>query len=168
VVEKANHGAAQRWWRTLADEHTFTGAQADLDRFCVRVGDARVRRRDGAKLTVAELAAAEPLLATPAAPYPAVLEVTRTVSAQALVGFRGNQYLVGPGSWWPDTAAPRTAPAPWCAPTPTSPRWNGRCWQGSPTGRRAEPRPGAHRARPRGPRPPGCAANPTLLPTPGR
>src|SRR5690242_15260473 len=97
VVEKANHSAAQRWWRTLADEHTMVGAQADLDRFCTRVGDARTRRRDGQKVTVGELAAAEPLLAPPTTPYPAVLAVTRTVSAQALVAFRGNQYSVPPG-----------------------------------------------------------------------
>jgi transposase len=97
VVEKANHGAAQRWWRTLADEHSMAGAQADLDRFCARVGDARTRRRDGAKVTVAELAAAEPLLAPPTTPYPAVVTVTRTVSAQALVAFRGNAYSVPPG-----------------------------------------------------------------------
>ena len=74
VVEKANHSAAQRWWRTLADELTMVGAQADLDRFCARVGDVRTRRReDGGKVTVAELAAAEPLLAAPTAPYPAVV-----------------------------------------------------------------------------------------------
>ena len=98
VVEKANHSAAQRWWRTLADEHTMVGAQADLDRFCARVGDVRTRRRDdGGKVTVAELAAAEPLLAAPTAPYPAVVAVTRTVSAQALVAFRGNTYSVPPG-----------------------------------------------------------------------
>ena len=98
VVEKANHSAAQRWWRTLPDELTMTGAQADLDRFCARVGDARTRRRDdGVKVTVAELAAAEPLLAAPTAPYPAVVAVTRTVSAQALVAFRGNRYSVPPG-----------------------------------------------------------------------
>jgi transposase len=98
VVEKANHGAAQRWWRTLADELSMAGAQADLDRFCARVGDARTRRRDdGGKVSVAELAAAEPLLAVPTAAYPAVLSVTRTVSAQALVAFRGNAYSVPPG-----------------------------------------------------------------------
>jgi transposase len=97
VVEKANHSAAQRWWRTLADELSVSGAQADLDRFCARVGDARPRRRDGQPVTVGELAAAEPLLAAPAAPYPAVLHVTRTVSAQALVAFRGNAYSVPPG-----------------------------------------------------------------------
>jgi transposase len=98
VVEKANHSAAQRWWRTLADELAMVGAQADLDRFCARVGDGRTRRRnDGGKVTVAELAAAEPLLTPPTAPYPAVLQVTRTVSAQALVAFRGNTYSVPPG-----------------------------------------------------------------------
>ena len=98
VVEKANHSAAQRWWRTLADEHTMVGAQADLDRFCARVGDVRTRRRDdGGKVTVAELAAAEPLLAAPTAPYPAVVQVARTVSPQALVRFRGNAYSVPPG-----------------------------------------------------------------------
>jgi transposase len=98
VVEKANHSAAQRWWRTVSDELSMVGAQAELDRFCIRVGDARTRRRDdGAKLTVAELAAAEPLLATPTVPYPAIITVLRTVSAQALVAFRGNAYSVPPG-----------------------------------------------------------------------
>ncbi|MFD0203767.1 MULTISPECIES: helix-turn-helix domain-containing protein [Saccharothrix] len=29
VVEKANHSAAQRWWRTLADDVTVAAAQAD-------------------------------------------------------------------------------------------------------------------------------------------
>ena len=91
VVEKANHSAAQRWWRTLADEHTMVGAQADLDRFCVRVGDARTRRRDGVKVTVAELAAAEPLLVAPAEAYPAVLTVSRAVRRRR---------------WWPSAATP--------------------------------------------------------------
>lgn len=97
VVEKANHTAAQRWWRTLADELTAVQAQASLDRFCVRVGDARTRARDGARVTVAELAATEPLAEVPTAPYPAAVAVTRTVSAQALVAFRGNTYSVPPG-----------------------------------------------------------------------
>jgi Mu transposase-like protein len=47
------------------------------------------------KSTVAELAAAEPLSAV-AAPFPAVLNVARTVSAQALVSWRGNRYSVPP------------------------------------------------------------------------
>jgi transposase len=98
IVEKANHTAAQRWWRTLADELTPTAAQASLDRFCTRVGDARMRHRDdGERVTVAELAATEPLAEVPRAPYPAAVVVTRTVSAQALVAFRGNTYSVPPG-----------------------------------------------------------------------
>jgi hypothetical protein len=98
VVEKANHSAAQRWWRALADELSPTAAQADLDRFCVRVGDARTRRdADGERVTVAQLAATEPLQPVPIAPYPAAVSVTRTVSAQALVAFRGNTYSVPPG-----------------------------------------------------------------------
>jgi transposase len=98
VVEKANHTAAQRWWRTLADEVSPAAAQADLDRFCARVGDARRRRDgDGERVTVAALAATEPLLPVPTAPYPAAVAVTRTVSAQALVAFRGNTYSVPPG-----------------------------------------------------------------------
>ena len=34
VVEKANHTAAQRWWRTLPDDVTVAQAQARLDQFC--------------------------------------------------------------------------------------------------------------------------------------
>ncbi|HEV7451083.1 MAG TPA: IS21 family transposase, partial [Pseudonocardiaceae bacterium] len=97
VVEKANHTAAQRWWRTLADELTPAAAQASLDRFCVRVGDARTRARDGARVTVAELAATEPLAQLPVAPYPAAVAVRRMVSAQALVVLGGNTYSVPPG-----------------------------------------------------------------------
>jgi hypothetical protein len=83
VVEKANHSAAQRWWRTVADDATVAAAQRSLDELCERL-DGRTRRRDGQKVTVGELAAAE-------------LAVVRTVSAQALVSFRGNRYSVPPG-----------------------------------------------------------------------
>jgi hypothetical protein len=96
VVEKANHAAAQRWWRTLADTVSVAEAQASLDRRAAAL-DGRRRSRDGQKLTVAELAATEPLRPAPAAPYPAQLDVVRVVSAQALVSFRGNQYSVPPG-----------------------------------------------------------------------
>ena len=97
VVEKANHSLAQRWWRTLGDAVSVTDAQGDLDRFCVRVGDARRRSGEGEATTVGGLAAAEPLRAAPVSPYPATLAVDRIVSAQALVAFRGNHYSVGPG-----------------------------------------------------------------------
>jgi hypothetical protein len=97
VVEKGNHSLAQRWWRTLADDVTATQAQAGLDEFCVRVGDARPRRGEAGRTTVGALAAAEPLTALPASPYPATVVVERVVSAQALVAFRGNFYSIGPG-----------------------------------------------------------------------
>jgi transposase len=96
VVEKANHSAAQRWWRTVADDATVTTAQHSLDELCERL-DQRSRRRDGQKTTVAELADAEGLRAAPATAFPAELAVARTVSAQALVSFRGNRYSVPPG-----------------------------------------------------------------------
>lgn len=97
VVEKANHSLAQRWWRTLPDEVDLPGAQAHLDAFCVRVGDARTRVLDGQQVSVAGLADAEPLAPVPVTPYPAVLRVARTVTEQALVAFRGNSYSVPPG-----------------------------------------------------------------------
>ncbi|MGH3550582.1 MAG: Mu transposase domain-containing protein [Pseudonocardiaceae bacterium] len=97
VVEKVNHSAAQRWWRTLADELSPVGAQASLDRFCVRVGDARARHLDGQRTRVGALAAAEGLRPAPTGPYPAVLSVARQVSDQGLVAFRGNSYSTGPG-----------------------------------------------------------------------
>ncbi len=96
TVEKANHSAAQRWWRTLPDERTVVEAQVSLDGFCARVGDGRARRRDGVATTVGALAATEPLAPLPAA-FPATVVVSRVVTAQALVAFRGNTYSVPPG-----------------------------------------------------------------------
>jgi hypothetical protein len=46
VVEKADHSAAQRWWRTLGDEVTVLEAQAGLDRPTAKL-DGRRRVRDG-------------------------------------------------------------------------------------------------------------------------
>ncbi len=97
VVEKANHSAAQRWWRTLPDDVTPAQAQARLDAWCARTGDARRRARDGERTTVGALAAAEPLAPLPAVPFPAVIEDARVVSAQALVSWHGNRYSVPPG-----------------------------------------------------------------------
>jgi transposase len=96
TVEKANHTAAQRWWRTLPDDLSVTQAQASLDAFCARVGDSRVRTRDGERTTVGALAELEPLAPLPPA-FPATVSVERVVSAQALVAFRGNRYSVPPG-----------------------------------------------------------------------
>lgn len=98
VVEKANHAAAQRWWRTLPDTATPTGAQVLLDARCVQL-DTRGRKRDGQPTTVGVLADAEAVLLRPGPTvcYPARLEVVRAVSTQALVDFRGNRYSVPPG-----------------------------------------------------------------------
>lgn len=91
VVESGIGYLARSWWRS-APVATPAQAQADLDRFCACVADAR-RRENG---TVGSLADAEPLLALPAAPFPAELAVARVISAQALVNFEGNRYSVPP------------------------------------------------------------------------
>jgi transposase len=96
VVEKANHVAAQRFWRTLPDEVTPEQAQQLLGTWCARRGDIRLRATADGKATVASLAALEPLRPVPPAPFPATVSVPRTVSAQALVSFRGNRYSVAP------------------------------------------------------------------------
>jgi ribosomal protein S18 acetylase RimI-like enzyme len=69
VVEKANRTAAQRWWRNLSDDVSIAEAQARLDTFCARVGDARVKTIGQTKATVAVHAERERLspLATRAA-----------------------------------------------------------------------------------------------------
>jgi len=95
VVEKANHVAAQRFWRTLPDDVTVEEAQARLDKWCATRGDTRMRATANGKSTVATLAAAEPLAPMPT-PFPAVLSVQRVVSAQALVSYAGNRYSVPP------------------------------------------------------------------------
>jgi transposase len=43
VVEKANHTAAQRWWRTLADDLSPEQAQTSLEEFCGLRTDVRLR-----------------------------------------------------------------------------------------------------------------------------
>lgn len=95
VVEKVNHIAAQRWWRTVADELTVEAAQASLDRFASLRGDTRLRATTDGRSSVAAVAAAEPLAAVPA-PYPVVITEARTASRQALVAYRGNRYSVPP------------------------------------------------------------------------
>ncbi|HVL06415.1 MAG TPA: hypothetical protein VM388_10520 [Acidimicrobiales bacterium] len=107
AVEAAVRFATGRWWRTVAAESP-EAAQVSLDRFWASTGDARLRSpgriedppADGSRPrwpTVAELAAAEPLSALPAAAYPATVEVTAPVDHQATVAFRGNRYSVPPG-----------------------------------------------------------------------
>ncbi len=96
VVEKANHSAAQRWWRTLPDDATAEEAQASLDRFCAERADARVRVIGETRASVAAHAERERLRPMPHVAFGATLRVERRVSAQALVAFRGNRYSVPP------------------------------------------------------------------------
>lgn len=96
VVEKVNHTAAQRWWRTLADDVTVEQAQASVDRFAAVRGDTRLRATADGRSSVAVVAKAEPLRLVPAAPYPVIVSETRTASRQALVAYRGNRYSVPP------------------------------------------------------------------------
>ncbi|MCK8669781.1 helix-turn-helix domain-containing protein [Rhodococcus sp. HM1] len=96
VVEKANHTAAQRWWRSVADELTAEQAQASVDKFCTLRADARMRATADGKASVLTVAAREPLAPMPANPYPVVISEPRTVSRQALVAYRGNRYSVPP------------------------------------------------------------------------
>jgi hypothetical protein len=95
VVEEANHAAAQRWWRTLADDVTPVQAQDGVDAIAARL-DARVCRRDAQRTAVGALADAEVLHPLPLTEFPAELVVTRKVSAQGLVDLRGNRYSVPP------------------------------------------------------------------------
>ena len=106
-VEAAVRFATGRWWRTLAAE-SAEAAQVSLDRFWATTGDARLRSpsrieeppTDGSRPrwpSVGELADAEALLALPAVPYPATIEVGADVDHQASVAFRGNRYSVAPG-----------------------------------------------------------------------
>jgi transposase len=92
VVEKNIDFITRRWWRTARVSSTAE-AQASLDRFCVENADQR-RRGD---TTVGAAGDAEPLLALPAAAYPAEVRVVRTVAANALVSLWGNRYSVPPG-----------------------------------------------------------------------
>lgn len=98
-----------RWWRTMSAT-TPEDAQVSLDRFWSTTGDARLRPpgryMDPDELaagerpvwpTVGELADAERLMALPPTPYPADVEVARTVDHRASVAFRGNRYSTPPG-----------------------------------------------------------------------
>ena len=91
MVEAAIRYLQRSWWRS-AEAGTPGAAQASLDRWGREVSDER--RRGG--LTVAALAAAEPLQPLPPVADPAELRVERVVSASALVAFEGSRYSVPP------------------------------------------------------------------------
>lgn len=96
VVEKANHTAAQRWWRTLPDDITAEAAQTSLNRFASVRGDTRLRATADGRSTVATVAQTEPLQPVATTPYPVIVVEERTASRQALVAYRGNRYSVPP------------------------------------------------------------------------
>jgi hypothetical protein len=73
VVEKANHVVGQRFWRTMADDASVETAQRLLDKWCSTRGDLRMRATVDGKMTVATVAAVEPLRGVPPAPFPATL-----------------------------------------------------------------------------------------------
>src|SRR6266542_2722616 len=83
----------QRWWRTARLEGA-AGAQASLDRFWATTGDARAR--PGGR-SVGELGDSESLLPLPVDPFPATVDVERTVAANCTIAFRGNHYSTPPG-----------------------------------------------------------------------
>jgi transposase len=92
AVENSVKLVCGRWWRTMTAA-TMHDAQVSLDHFCATTADARPR----GETTVGALADAEGLLGLPATPYPATVQVTRTVGDNATVAFRGNRYSVPPG-----------------------------------------------------------------------
>lgn len=96
VVEKVNHIAAQRWWRTLGDDLTVEAAQASVDRFASLRGDTRLRATADGRSSVAVVAQREPLAPMPPTPYPVLITQARTASRQGLVAYRGNRYSVPP------------------------------------------------------------------------
>ena len=95
-VESSVRYVCGRWWRTMTAA-TPAQAQASLDVFCSGTADARSRKVGGIASGAGALADAEPLLALPAAPYPATVIVSRVAGANAAVAFRGNSYSVPPG-----------------------------------------------------------------------
>lgn len=95
VVEKNNHTAAQRWWRTLPDELTLEQAQASVEAFALGQ-DARTREGEHGNTTAAAMFAAERLRPLSAVVFPVVITEERTATRQALIDWRGNRYSVPP------------------------------------------------------------------------
>lgn len=95
VVEKNNHTAAQRWWRTLAEEATFEQAQAGFTAFAARQ-DGRRREGEAGSTTARAMLAAERLRPLPHVLFPVIVTEQRTATRQALIDWRGNRYSVPP------------------------------------------------------------------------
>ena len=100
VVEKANHTAAQRWWRTLPQHHR-RHRQALPSTSSLRPPPRTRRSRvdaDGNRCSgLLIFAAKEQLGAVPVVAFPAETWPCRgRAAAQALVSYRGNRYSVPP------------------------------------------------------------------------
>ncbi len=95
VVEKNNHTAAQRWWRTVPDELTAEQAQASFEAFATAQDD-RPRQTETGKTTAKAMFASERLRPLPPAVFPVVVTEERTATRQALIDWRGNRYSVPP------------------------------------------------------------------------
>ena len=95
VVEKNNHTAAQRWWRTLPDDLTVEQAQVGVEMFA-RGQDNRKREGEDGTTTAAVMFAAERLRPLPPIVFPVVVTEERTATRQALIDWRGNRYSVPP------------------------------------------------------------------------
>src|SRR5699024_6115013 len=95
VVEKNNHTAAQRWWRTLPDELTLGQAQESLTAFARRQ-DGRPRKDVTGNTTAEAMFTAERLRPLPVTTFPVVVTEERTATRQALIDWRGNRYSVPP------------------------------------------------------------------------
>jgi transposase len=95
VVEKNNHTAAQRWWRTVPDELTIEGAQASFEAFAAGQDD-RPREAGTGTTTAKVMLAAERLRPLPPTVFPVIVTEERTATRQALIDWRGNRYSVPP------------------------------------------------------------------------
>ncbi|MFF7633810.1 IS21 family transposase [Kitasatospora sp. NPDC008050] len=86
--------ALRAWWSSASHGAGLQAAQDDLDRLAARM-DPRHRAVDGTPATLGEPAPpARGLLELPALPFPARVCVSRIVSPQGLVSFRGSFYAV--------------------------------------------------------------------------
>ena len=105
-VEKSNHFATQRWWRTMTAA-TMGEAQRLFDRWCARIADRRKRPLSripddmaglieiaGRRPMVFELALLEGLRPLPAMPFPAEITSKVNVGPSATARFEGNAYGV--------------------------------------------------------------------------
>ena len=108
VVEKANHTAAQRWWRTLADDVTRRGRPRPRWTGSAPLrGDTRLRpHRPTARPPSRAVAEAEPLAAVPPAPFPAVLDRRSARSSRAGAGRLPRQPLLGAARAGPRPRSP--------------------------------------------------------------